>query len=85
LAIEIAIRSSFDQANCRQFAHRILTLPTIKPKFSRLNHPNLEKCGSGDVKKEPPDSKDDGGFCVSATAGGLFLLAAAIDAIVSAN
>jgi hypothetical protein len=40
-------------------------------------HPNFGSAGAV-VKREPPDSEDDGGFCVSMIAGGLFLLAAAI-------
>jgi len=45
-------------------AELCLTPSFIPHTFSHINHPNFGKCGSGYEGIEPPDSKDDGGFCV---------------------
>lgn len=60
-----------------------LTLQSITVTFTRIDHPNLDQCGSDCEEIAPPDSQDDGGFCVSRIAGGLLLLAAGIGAIMS--
>jgi hypothetical protein len=41
-----------------------LTVPLNKATFCHINHPNLEKHESGCEELEPPDLKNDGGFCV---------------------